>query len=85
MNLDRAFHEIHKATTIWHDFREVGLDEPYYDWYYAEERLYAIRDRLMQTTWLIDARSPKQAIEAYHELAQDIACAGKFEVDDEID
>lgn len=54
----------------WHDFKEVGLDEPYYDWYYAEGRLYVIRDRIAEWYWFCYASSPKDAMEQFKEMIQ---------------
>lgn len=68
----------------WHDFKEVGLDEPYYDWYYAEGRLYVIRDRIAEWYWFCYASSPKDAMEQFRELSHDIATAGmvdEYEID----
>ena len=68
----------------WHDFKEVGLDEPYYDWYYAENRLYVIRDRIYEWYWFCYASSPKDAMEQFRELSHDIATAGmvdEYEID----
>lgn len=52
----------------WLDFKVVGLDEPYYDYYYAEDCLYIIRDRITEGIWFIEARSPKEALESLREL-----------------
>lgn len=61
--LDKAFHLVASATENihWHDFREAGLDEPYYDYYYAEDELYIIRDRVYLRLWFCKARNPKEA------------------------
>ena len=67
----------------WHDFQEVGLDEPYYDFYYAEDMLYIIRDRLMETYYFTRARSPKEALDAFKERAHDVAMAGATWREDE--
>lgn len=58
----------------WHDFRDVGMDEPYYEYYYAEDELYFIRDRVYQTVWATRARSPKEAFEKFRSMSQDLAC-----------
>lgn len=71
--IDKAFHEIFNAINNreirWRDFNEVGLDEPNYDYYYAENQLYIIRDRVMEGYWFVKARNPKEAINAYKEKA----------------
>lgn len=58
----------------WHDFRDVGMDEPYYEYYYAEDELYFIRDRVYQTFWATRAKSPKEAFEKFISMHQDLAC-----------
>lgn len=51
----------------WRDFRDVGLQEYYYDYYYAEDELYLIQDRITQGVWFIEARSPKEALDILKE------------------
>ena len=51
----------------WRDFRDVGLQENYYDYYYAEDELYLIQDRITQGVWFIEARSPKEALDILKE------------------
>lgn len=67
--LDKAFHIVALAieNIHWRDFLEVGLDEPYYDYYYAEDELYIIRDRVSLRLWFCKARSPKEAWQKYRE------------------
>lgn len=80
--IDEAIHATYKALhggIRWHDFREVGADEPYYDWYYAENRLYIIRDRLMEQYWFIQARSPLEALEKFKDRLNDVMTAGRME------
>ena len=66
----------------WHDFKEVGLDEPYYDWYYAEGRLYVIRDRIAEWYWFCYASSPKDAMEQFKEMMHDASMVGADYSDD---
>ena len=47
----------------WLDFRVVGLENKFYEYYYAEGELYIIRDRVSKAMWFIEARSPKEALE----------------------
>ena len=66
--IDKQIHAVYEAFSsgvLWHDFREVGGEEPYFDWYYAEERLYVIRDRLTRQYFFVEARSPMEAIEKF--------------------
>lgn len=75
--LDKAFHLVASATEniYWHDFREVGLDEPYYDYYYAEDELYIIRDRVYLRLWFCKAKSPKEAWQKYEDECRSLAIA----------
>lgn len=75
MSIDEAIHAVYEAFTmgvLWHDFKEFGLDEGYFDWYYAEDGLYVLRDRLMQQYWFTKARSPWEALRKFQELAYDV-------------
>lgn len=65
MRVDSRAHEFFEEYPHipWRDFNDVGLDEPYYDYYYAESELYIIRDRITECMWFIEARSPKEALE----------------------
>lgn len=66
-NIDNAFQMIHNAilnkAIKWNDFRSVGVEEDYHDWYYAENQLYVIRDRIHDNIRLIRAKSPAMAWE----------------------
>lgn len=75
MELDKAFHLVKAAmdNIHWCDFRDVGLDEPYYDYYYAEDELYVIRDRVYLWVWLCRARSPKEAWRKYEDMCKSLA------------
>ena len=80
--IDRKIHEVYDFLfgndIRWHDFREVGGDEPYYDYYYAEEGLYIIRDRIMQRMAFIEARSPLEAMEIMREQNQITDCGERL-------
>lgn len=66
-NIDNAFQMIHRAlvgrTLRWNDFKSVGVDTDYYDWYYAENQIYAVRDRITDSLYIVRAKSPKMAWE----------------------
>ena len=70
LNVDTAFHMIHRQITNggikWNDFRKVGVEEDYHDYYYAEDELYVIRDRIFNRLTLVKARSPKEAMEKFN-------------------
>lgn len=62
---DKAIHELHRALATndikWNDFPSIGLSETYYLWYYAENRLYIIRDCMTDMFYLVEARNPTEA------------------------
>ena len=72
MVIDRKIHEVHEFLSgrdiRWHNFDEVGRDEPYYDYYYAEDRLYLIRDVISQQIYFVEASSPGAAMDSLKEL-----------------
>jgi hypothetical protein len=67
---DSAIHELFRAIKKndikWNDFPSIGLCEAYYYWYYAENRLYIIRDCMTDMFYFVEARNP---IEAFGILA----------------
>lgn len=77
--IDKAFWEIFRAISNkeirFHDFNAVGVNEDYYDYYYAEDELYVIRDRIFDTIEFVRARSPKEALQKFREVRDDIARA----------
>lgn len=62
---DKAIHEVYRAIQTndlkWNDFPSIGLSEAYYLWYYAENRLYVIRDCMTDMLYFVEARSPVEA------------------------
>ena len=77
MRIDKDIHNVFNFFSgndiRWHDFHEVGLDEYYYDYYYAEDCLYVIRDRIYEKYYFVEARSPKQALDSMKEISEMIA------------
>ena len=77
MVIDTKIHDIFSFFSgndiRWHDFQEVGVDEFYYDYYYAEDCLYVIRDRIYEKYYFVEARSPKQALDSMKDIAYQIA------------
>ena len=63
--LDKNIHNFYEdiENIQWLDFKAVGLENIFYEYYYAEEELYIIRDRVTKCMWFINARSPKEALE----------------------
>lgn len=83
--IDKAIHEVYEyfnGTEVrWHDFHEVGGDEPYYDWYYAEDRLYVIRDRIFHRFEFIEAKSPMDTITIMNDTVKSVWGHEEDEID----
>lgn len=83
MSIDKSIHEVYEKLNNgyirWHDFQEVGVDEHYYQWYYAENRLYVIQDVMTGEWWFVMARSPVNALAMYKERLSEVARAGAWE------
>lgn len=45
----------------WCDFSTVGIEDFYFDYYYAESELYLIKDRINDSIYFVSARSPAEA------------------------
>lgn len=69
--IDKAIHEMFTAIKNrqikWNDFQDIGVNEWYHDYYYAEEDLYLIHDRITDNIEFITAKSPKKAYETWRE------------------
>ena len=63
-NFDTRIHDAYSdfKNIVWLDFKRVGINEEYYDYYYAEDELYIIRDRITEMLYFTEARSPKEAL-----------------------
>lgn len=68
ITIDKKIHEVFDYFTgkeiIWNNFQEGvvdGLDQ-YYDYYYADDCLYVIRDKIFKKYHFIQAKSPEQAL-----------------------
>ena len=74
MSIDRAFAMIFKAISSraikWNDFRKVGVEEDYFDYYYAEDELYVIHDRIFDTIEFVKAKSPKEALQSFKDVRE---------------
>ena len=79
MRIDQEIHNVYQyfnsKDILWHDFHGVGIEEDYYDYYYAESRLYVIRDRCMSKYYFVKASSPAEALQKFNDLVEDIASA----------
>lgn len=74
MMIDEKIHDVFKALfkgMRWHDFDEVGIDEAWTMWYYAEDRLYILRDMMLDNFTFIEASSPGKALEIYRQRMED--------------
>jgi len=72
-SVDEAIHIFYemydsKYGIRWKDFRTVGIEEYYYDYYYAENELYVIRHRIDHSCYFIQAKSPKHALDVLRDL-----------------
>lgn len=69
--IDLALHEVFVAIKDrqikWQDFRDVGIEEYYCDYYYAEDELYVIRDRIFDSIMFVKAKSPKEAYKIWRD------------------
>ena len=79
MRIDQEIHNVYQyfnsKNIRWHDFHSVGIEEDYYDYYYAESQLYVIRDSCMSKYYFAKAKSPSEALQKFRDLADDIARA----------
>lgn len=79
--IDNKIHEVFetlKNGVRWHDFSEVGIEEHYMMYYYAEDRLYVIRDCMLDNYYFVEAGSPGKALEKYRQVMEDAAHAGEW-------
>lgn len=76
MSIDRAFWMIFKAISNravkFNDFNSVGISEDYYDYYYAEDELYVIHDRIFDTIEFVRAKSPREALQIFRETREEV-------------
>ena len=63
----------------WHDFSEVGIDERYHDYYYAEDRLYLIRDNMVGSIYFVEAGSPGEALQVIKDRWDSVNNLGEVE------
>lgn len=87
MSRDERIHDIfdalRKNEIPFHSFSDVGLEAPYFSYYYAEDELYLIRDEMVQNYWFIRADSPKAAYEVVNHILENASSAGAY-VDEEV-
>lgn len=85
---DEAIHELFRADEEkdikWNFFPNIGLCEAYYLWYYAENRLYIIKDCMVNGIYLIEARNPTEAFKKLVARLDEAKKAGEM-ADEEYD
>ena len=68
---------------IWHSFPEMGMGELYCNYYYAENRLYIIRDGMTGQLYFVKAGSPKDAFRKFKTAMEEAQNAGSYVDEDE--
>lgn len=67
MAIDKCAHELFYAlknnAIPWHSFHEVGVDEDYNVWCYAESGLYMVKGVFTDAVCFVEASCPKKALE----------------------
>jgi hypothetical protein len=66
----------------WQEPRAVGVDQPWYLWFYAECGLYVIRDVMTDQFWFTKANSPMEALEKFKTRMQEAMEAGMYVEED---
>lgn len=64
MSTDQKIQDVYKILDrlYFRDFKDVGLDEPDFDYYYAESTLYVIRHRKTKSYYFVCADKPANAL-----------------------
>ena len=85
--IDASIHELYRAMETndikWNDFPSIGLSESYYLWYYAENRLYMVKDCMTDMIYLVEARNPVEAFGHLMARLDEAMRAGEM-VDEEV-
>ena len=76
VSINRFFNSI--VHLRWISFPDLGLNETFYNYYYAEARLYIIRDGLTDQLFFVKADSPKDAFMKFHKRMEDALNAGRY-------
>ena len=65
MNFDKMLHVVDVGLDglRWQECKDYGAPDDSYEWYYAEERLYVIRNKKMKAYYFVGAKSPTEAFE----------------------
>lgn len=65
MSFDRMVQEVESGLSVqtWRNCKDCGAPDDLFEWYYAEDRLYVIRNRKMKGYYFVYAKSPADAWE----------------------
>lgn len=80
MNVDASINRFFNSIVHlrWINFPDLGLNEAFYSYYYAEARLYIIRDDLTDQFFFVKADSPKDAFMKFHKRMEDALNTGQY-------
>ena len=82
MNIDNKIHTVFDFLSgndiRWHEFREVGVEEQWALWYYAEDCLYILKDVMTDCMYFVEARCPADALKRYKKVVQEAIHAGEW-------
>ena len=79
--IDGILHDVFKGLKSdiqWRDFSEVGEQDTYNGFYYAGDRLYVIKDVMIDTYFFVEASSPVSALNKYRRRMEEASNAGNF-------
>ncbi|MDY4205520.1 hypothetical protein [Porcincola intestinalis] len=67
----------------WHNFPDMGKGEQWYSYYYAENRLYIIRDGMTDQLYFVKTGSPREAYLEFFRRMEEAQNAGSYVNEDE--
>lgn len=86
MVIDNKIHDVFDFLSghdiRWHDFAEVGVVEHWAHYYYAEDRLYILRDVMTDCMYFVEAGSPAEALRKYKDIVNEAMHAGEWVQED---
>lgn len=74
--IDRKIQEVSEfleSGALWRSF----VDEPYFSYYYAEDRLYLIKDNMTDCIWFVEEGSPAKALQVVKDRWDEAMKAGQ--------
>lgn len=77
--MDKAIHEFYSGVNEikWLEFASVGLLDPAYQYYYAEDKLYVIKDVEFGCYYFIPADSPADALKQLYQIQDNVIYSRK--------